>query len=50
MISDCTPKWHEFKTKMTRIGGENLDTVNYDVVFYTSMETVLDTLNDLIYN
>ncbi len=48
MISDCTPNWHEFKTKMTRIGGENLDSVNYDVIDNTSHTTVINVINGLI--
>jgi autotransporter strand-loop-strand O-heptosyltransferase len=47
MISDVTPKFHEFSTNITRIGGENLDSVNYDADTQTSLEKVLEKLGEL---
>lgn len=47
MISDCTPKWHEFQTKMTRIGKNDLDCVDYEVTEYTDIETVISELEKI---
>lgn len=47
MISDTTPKWHEFSSNIVRFGGDNLTEVNYLVEDQTKAEDVIKTL-DLI--
>lgn len=48
MISDCTPHYHEFQKNVTRIGGENLEKVDYSSKDYTSVEKVLTKLKLLV--
>jgi autotransporter strand-loop-strand O-heptosyltransferase len=48
MISDCTPRWHEFSTKMFRISKNNLDKVDYDVEDFTTGEEVIDKLRMIL--
>ena len=47
MISDVTPKFHEFSSNVTRIGGDGLDRVNYESETQTSLEKVLEKLGEL---
>lgn len=47
MISDVTPKFHEFSSNVTRIGGDSLDRVNYESKTQTSLEKVLEKLGEL---
>jgi autotransporter strand-loop-strand O-heptosyltransferase len=48
MISDVTPKWHEFQSNVTRIGGEGLTHVNYSAEEQTNIEEVLRKLSELV--
>jgi autotransporter strand-loop-strand O-heptosyltransferase len=48
LVSDVTPKFHEFSSNVTRIGGENLQTVNYESDSQTSLEKVLEKLGELV--
>lgn len=48
LISDVTPKWHEFQSNVTRIGGDNLSAVNYQETNITSVKEVIEKLGGLI--
>ena len=48
MISDVTPNFHEFQTKITRLNKNNLKCVDYSINNHTSIEEVLIKLRDLI--
>jgi autotransporter strand-loop-strand O-heptosyltransferase len=48
MISDVTPVWHEFKSNLVRLGGENLKEVDYNVENQTSVEKVIESLSLLV--
>lgn len=48
MISDVTPKWHEFKSNITRINANDLSEVNYLSDTQTSLDEVLGKLEELI--
>ena len=47
MISDCTPYFHEFKSNMTRIGGENLSSVDYNTNTITAPKVVINKIKHL---
>lgn len=48
MISDVTPKFHEFSSNITRIGGDDLQSVNYESDSQTSLEKVLQKLGETL--
>ena len=48
MISDVTPNFHEFKSNITRIGGENLKKVDYDFFEISSVKKVISQLKNII--
>ena len=48
MISDVTPKFHEFSTNITRIGGDDLMVVNYGVDSHTTLEKVIEKLGETL--
>jgi autotransporter strand-loop-strand O-heptosyltransferase len=48
MISDCTPEWHEFKTKMVRICENKLDKVDYEVEGYSKKEKVFKIIKSTL--
>lgn len=48
MISDVTPKWHEFQTNIVRIGGDNLKYVDYKSTDWTKPEHVINEINNII--
>jgi len=48
MISDVTPKWHEFESNVTRIGGDDLAHVNYLSETQTSVKEVIEKLGELV--
>jgi autotransporter strand-loop-strand O-heptosyltransferase len=47
LVSDVTPKFHEFSSNVTRIGGDDLERVNYESETQTSLEKVLEKLDEL---
>jgi len=47
MISDVTPKWHEFVVYITRFSENESGVVNYEEIGQTKVETVLEKLADL---
>lgn len=47
MISDVTPKWHEFQTNITRFCTNNLDAVNYCADGQTEPDEVIKKLDEL---
>jgi autotransporter strand-loop-strand O-heptosyltransferase len=48
MISDNTPSFHEFKTNITRLNANNLQTIDYGDVNITDVNMVLNNLKNLI--
>jgi autotransporter strand-loop-strand O-heptosyltransferase len=44
MISDCTPKFHEFQSNVVRIGGETLDTIDYNTQILSSVKDVISKI------
>lgn len=48
LVSDVTPKFHEFSSNVTRIGGEDLLVINYDTNEKTSLEKVLQKLVEMV--
>lgn len=48
MISDCTPRFHEFKTKIARVGGENLKQVNYEDYENSDIHKVITSLKKVL--
>ncbi len=48
LVSDVTPKFHEFSSNVTRIGGDGLPRVNYESDSQTSLEKVLEKLVELV--
>ena len=49
MISDVTPPWHEFISDITRLGGEELTSVNYSVETQTKKEKAIEKLIEILY-
>lgn len=47
MISDVTPKWHEFQTNITRFCANDLSSVNYEAEGQTKVEEVITKLNQM---
>jgi autotransporter strand-loop-strand O-heptosyltransferase len=47
MVSDVTPKWHEFQTNITRFCVEDLDRVNYSIDAQTKVEDVIQKLGEM---
>jgi hypothetical protein len=47
MISDTTPKWHEFQSNITRICANDLTRVNYEVEGQTIAKDVILKLDQL---
>ena len=47
MVSDFTPKWHEFQTNITRFCASDLDSINYSVDAQTKIEDVIQKLDEL---
>lgn len=47
MISDISPKFHEFSSNITRLGGDDLQAVNYSPDSQTSLEKVLEKIGEL---
>ena len=47
MISDVTPKFHEFQSDITRLNANKLDAVNYLAEGETSLEEVLKNIEEL---
>lgn len=50
MISDVTPKWHEFQNGNIRLGGDNLTSINYNSIERTKKEQVIGAIDKLITN
>lgn len=48
MISDVTPKFHEFQSNIVRLGGDNLSEVDYTEKSVTSIEKVLSAIHQMI--
>jgi len=48
MVSDVTPNWHEFKSGITRIGGDNLSSVDYTNKTVSSIEKVIENIGGLL--
>lgn len=48
MISDVTPKWHEFENDVTRLCANDLDVVDYDAKSVSTPEEVIGKLAELI--
>jgi autotransporter strand-loop-strand O-heptosyltransferase len=48
MISDVTPNWHEFQYKNTRVNANHLTSVNYHAESQSSLENVLQKLDELV--
>ena len=48
MISDVTPKWHEFQTDVSRLCANNLDRVDYEAENVSTPEEVIGKLAELI--
>lgn len=48
MISDVTPKFHEFQSNITRIGVNDLQTVDYNASKITTVKTVISELKKLL--
>jgi autotransporter strand-loop-strand O-heptosyltransferase len=47
MISDFTPKWHEFQTNISRFCASDLDSINYSVDTQTKIEDVIQKFGEL---
>jgi autotransporter strand-loop-strand O-heptosyltransferase len=47
MVSDVTPKWHEFQTNITRFCVEDLDRVNYSIDAQTKVKDVIQKLGEM---
>jgi hypothetical protein len=48
MISDISPKWHEFQNNVTRFCANDLTSVNYDAEGQTKVEDVILKLDLLV--
>lgn len=48
MISDSTPKFHEFETGVTRISANDLQSIDYGEVKVTEIDVVLNKIKGLI--
>jgi hypothetical protein len=48
MISDISPKWHEFQTDITRFCANDLTSVNYEAEGQTKVEDVIEKLSQLV--
>lgn len=48
MISDVTPNWHEFSSDITRINANDLNEVNYDAEYQTTIEIAVKKVVDLV--
>jgi autotransporter strand-loop-strand O-heptosyltransferase len=48
MISEVTPKFHEFKKNIARIGGDNLKEINYETEEKVNYHTVMMALRKVI--
>ena len=48
MISDVTPKWHEFQSDVSRVCANDLAMVDYDVEGVSTAEEVIGKLAELI--
>lgn len=48
MVSDVTPVWHEFNTKITRISSNYLSCVDYNNESISNVEKVISELENLI--
>lgn len=47
MVSDFTPKWHEFQTNISRFCANDLDSINYSADTQTKIEDVIQKLGEL---
>lgn len=47
LVSDVTPKFHEFSSNVTRIGDDDLRVVNYENINISSNEKVLKILGEM---
>jgi autotransporter strand-loop-strand O-heptosyltransferase len=48
MISDVTPRWHEFQTDVTRLCSNDLNSVDYEIEGFTEMEEVVKKIGELV--
>jgi ADP-heptose:LPS heptosyltransferase len=48
MISDVTPKWHEFHSDITRFCANDLTSVNYKADGQTNVKDVIEKLGQMV--